>query len=966
MAQTTSTVTSEFRLRQESYQHFDRLLQEAQRHAWKEMLLQCSSSTTSSSSSSSPSSSSKKNDSLSVLSTIQRHLYVMEETMEEETEARSNSATAVVDNNNQNSNNEEDGSKEEEENEKEKEVLNNQNEKTNIGNTSAVDMKDFFRDFCVDVAVVPTTTTKATSNASTTTLLQLRHQIVQQHQREVLPIIHVRSILCETSIIDRHLLTESLCHELRITNGSNTRTRHRRQQHQHHKYPQDQHRHKNFINDDDVEEALPSSFVVHIPHLMSTLQQTLHVVWDGILKESLLMHSRRRHHRQHQQNPNDDQYQQHQWYSYWQRRTRKRKKMTQSIGDLIVEYWHTTTSTTTMPSSSSTAATITAAPSTTMPIPTPLVLVLEQGPQFHEQQLWTAFLNTVTCWRTYHGIPVSLIVVQDDGEAIGVAATAGGGGGGRFGPAQNIYVTIPSTPSLSSSLVTTYEEASALWLSYFLESLHDVPLPPVCCLGGGDDKSNSSSAKMRASTTERMKHLIQSYFCSLEHRRSSCSEFVAELRKTVLQAFYASCPGSFAWDALGETSIAFSQYTPLSTSDGTESRSTKASENVKYLSVIQPSFCTWFCSYEKAKRLLSSSSSSSSSSAAAQNLILCRRIQSGPLRFWWNCAYVLLPLQILVSTRSASSTTISKQDSIILPNWIQDSSSLWWTALARAYQLTKSLVETAAPSVPSEEPEHGDQRCSSTHSSISAVVSADEDFDTPVDKILRRHLQKEGIRSREEGSGNPFSRIEGENPNEDERQAKLRVFGVIRELIILSNQAAPTEICLNGLCQMMDELISFILQRIQFWSSCWITTNPLTTVPDVVSVPSIDISIRQRVVSTLQSSAKLLFDIIDQRVSIPSQDWYTIFSSVWRSHRHLHDSHDQGGTDTGLQPTMVAFLDGVYELQKCGLVQGKEQLRRRTSKQHITGPGRSSRDVAGQRQVVFEKVPVVLCSKTSS
>mmetsp|Transcript_54089 Transcript_54089/g.131285 ORF Transcript_54089/g.131285 Transcript_54089/m.131285 type:complete len:165 (+) Transcript_54089:557-1051(+) len=164
---------------------------------------------------------------------------------------------------------------------------------------------------------------------------------------------------------------------------------------------------------------------------------------------------------------------------------------------------------------------------------------------------------------------------------------------------------------------------------------------------------------------------------------------------------------------------------------------------------------------------------------------------------------------------------------------------------------------------------------------------------------------------------------------------------------------------------MMDELIRFILDRIQYWSNRWITTNPLATLPDVVSRPSINISIRQRLVSTLHSSAKLLFDILDQRMSIPSQDWYRIFSSVWRSHRHLHDSQDQGRTDTGLQPTMAAFLDGVYELQKCGLVQGKEQLRRRNSKQQA-GPGGSSHAMAGQRQVVFEKVPVVLCSKKTS
>ena len=46
-AQTTSTVTSEFRFRQETYQHFDQLLAHAQRYAWKKMLLSHSPSSSS-------------------------------------------------------------------------------------------------------------------------------------------------------------------------------------------------------------------------------------------------------------------------------------------------------------------------------------------------------------------------------------------------------------------------------------------------------------------------------------------------------------------------------------------------------------------------------------------------------------------------------------------------------------------------------------------------------------------------------------------------------------------------------------------------------------------------------------------------------------------------------------------------------------------------------------------------------
>lgn len=652
-----------------------------------------------------------------------------------------------------------------------------------------------FRDFCVAVPLDDDNQGHSTPNVPSP------RSSAAFPVAEVLPLINVSSPLAAASRIDRSMLAHAICEAMSSRSSA--------------------------------------SCYIHLPRLLSTLQDTLQLVWMDILRQHCSHDVRLQ--------------------NYWECRTKKRKRTTQSIGDLIVEYWYSSSI-----FHEDGLGVGSATPTTS------LVLLLEQTPHLDESKVWNQWVSTLQTWRSDRGIPVTLVVMEGSNSDGGNNIPARMDRSGRFG-IRSMHVAVPAAGGNAMS----HSDAAGLWLRHFLQALHNLPLPPMIHFG----YNNSHGGGHTLSVLLR-DHLKQ---------RTSCSTLV-EAMQTEIADFYARCKGSFVWDALGA-----------------------AGHSV----AIQPSFCAWFCTYEKAQQLLSSGEVIDASSKA-EGLIRCRRIQVGPLRFWWNLAYALMPLQVLVESND--------QLNLSTP-------SLWWKILAQAYQQT---------------------RLSSPGKGNSCSDNDD------VEKILRHYLQRtlESCTERE---------VKDDDDDDDKDSLKQKIATMVREWIVLlpkvhqestaNETPSSRSIIIQGMRQMVDEMNDLILDRIQHWSEEWMLSNPLMishrnqhredASTGRVSSENHALNLRRQVLSGLTPTAQLLYGIMDNCLSISAKDWYRTFAAVYMDEDEevMNDSSNSKG---GCSTVMHEFMTGIHMLQECGLIQGKEQLKR--------NPGGTSR-----REVVYEKVAVVWC-----
>ncbi len=223
-------------------------------------------------------------------------------------------------------------------------------------------------------------------------------------------------------------------------------------------------------------------------------------------------------------------------------------------------------------------------------------------------------LETLAAWREIHGIPVSLVVLNSVGSKHEIQQNnvllnpsfESSAIGGRFG-VQTIRCSIPSSASSRGANIPT-SMAFGVWSHYFLQATATNPLPLMC----PGQQINSFTV------TEIILRMCRDAL----QNESSCSKLVSLIRARLVLHFYAS-KGSFVWDALNPNTAAMMRGTPLlsakkskSEMDITTDSNTNSDNGINKdrkpfvvgnddVQIFQPEFVAWFCSYHKAHTLLS-------------------------------------------------------------------------------------------------------------------------------------------------------------------------------------------------------------------------------------------------------------------------------------------------------------------------------------------------------------------------
>jgi hypothetical protein len=582
-----------------------------------------------------------------------------------------------------------------------------------------------------------------------------------------------------------------------------------------------------------------------LPRLLPTLTDTLYLLADGLAtilttspvysEYAFLLHSRR-----------------------------KRKRTLQSsIQDWILEVMQT------LPATCSHGRNAGDPQGTHNATPPNLVVVLQDdvaGSNVVKQQ----FLQTLTSWRGYHGIPISLVVLESsstgpDGSLSTMLRKAEDGTSGRF-EKRVTYLSVP----LSENASWSFPDAMALWTQYFLEALQDVP-PPLSMRHGAN-------------------HDVQQLPLLEWTRQSilegpSCSGVADRFCGMIMEFF--SQPGSFAWDSLRSTS---------NRNGGGTAR------------VFQPSFCAWFCVYEKAQAMLSRSSSDGDQSMTAADkcdaLLQCQTYlqPGGQVHFWWSLACAVLPLQVWVLGKKQMTTPCSQWDTkrpFLLPN-----ASFLRSQLLRAFRLVTNRGTKPGDTAQKEETE-----------------------------ILSRYL-------RGNASSDDYGKQAMEEKGGFDEEVLEALAKKIGELVLvinnfLRNSVVETTVdgkdILKGISQMVLDVSHDIAGQLDHWMRLWMCVNPfmkwMNLQDPLLQKKDFEgnnllhtLNIRRDVVAGLDQSTQKLLGVLQGQMTITKDDWFLAF----------------GGN-------MEEFCIGVWTLQMIGLVQLKK------------GSG------GGANKAVYEKVSVVWC-----
>ena len=229
-------------------------------------------------------------------------------------------------------------------------------------------------------------------------------------------------------------------------------------------------------------------------------------------------------------------------------------------------------------------------------------------------------LETLAAWRETHGVPVSLVVFHSVGSKREIQENnvllnpsfESSVNGGRFGLRVSRF-SIPSADVNSYGTSIPSSMAYGLWSRHFLQATINSPLPllaPQRPLGHENIQSTATEIVLRM-------------FRDAFHNESSCSKWVSSIRARLVSNFYAQ-KGSFVWDALNPYAASMMRNTSL-VSERSKKRSRNITANTDVnnnngidkdrkpfevgnddVQIFQPGFVAWFCSYHKAHSLLSS------------------------------------------------------------------------------------------------------------------------------------------------------------------------------------------------------------------------------------------------------------------------------------------------------------------------------------------------------------------------
>mmetsp|Transcript_19608 Transcript_19608/g.35320 ORF Transcript_19608/g.35320 Transcript_19608/m.35320 type:complete len:383 (+) Transcript_19608:1-1149(+) len=376
--------------------------------------------------------------------------------------------------------------------------------------------------------------------------------------------------------------------------------------------------------------------------------------------------------------------------------------------------------------------------------------------------------------------------------------------------------------------------------------------------------------------------------------------------------FYATQKGSFLWEMM------------INSNDKTGITA----------NVVQPSFWAWFCTYDKAQKLLTSSHQLDADDDThppttfdkCQALLQCRRYQKR-LQFWWKQACTLLPITTIATT-TTKGITPTAVTAATTGNNCEDASRILFECLAEVYHETKACAKPTTTTDTTDEDDH-------------------------VSKILRRYLQRGANRSVRSDNGDDMNHDEKGDIKDQQQQRNLGE--MVRQAVVLVDNrmnklhqnkgddgddgATSTALLLQrGLEQMLSEMTQLTLSQCEYWTRRWMETNPLLvqqvfdneqTLQNTRS--TMDINLRRRVVETLSPSTQHLYSIMQDQLSIGEDEWFRAF----------------GGS-------MQDFCIGVKTLEVCGLIQSKLQRTTTTRTMNTTTKKKRAR-------VLYEKVSVVWC-----
>ena len=267
-------------------------------------------------------------------------------------------------------------------------------------------------------------------------------------------------------------------------------------------------------------------------------------------------------------------------------------------------------------------------------------------------------LDTLAAWRGIHGIPVSLVIFHSVGSKHEIQQNnvllnpsfESFANGGRFG-IRAIRCSIPlsssSSSSSSSSICTNIPPSMAfgIWSHYFLQATMDTPMPLLASQGRHDQDHPTNA-------TENVLRMCRDAL----QNESSCSRWVSSIRARLASTFYSQ-KGSFVWDALNPNTTAMMRAPPLllskttvaNGSDLTTANTSSSNSNSvggskdqhlfaianDDVQIFQPEFVAWFCSYHKAHTILSSRAGNQKAgmtpSEKCEALLHCYRLLRPPI-----------------------------------------------------------------------------------------------------------------------------------------------------------------------------------------------------------------------------------------------------------------------------------------------------------------------------------------------
>jgi hypothetical protein len=261
-------------------------------------------------------------------------------------------------------------------------------------------------------------------------------------------------------------------------------------------------------------------------------------------------------------------------------------------------------------------------------------------------------LETLAAWRGIHGIPVSLVIFHSVGSKHEIQQNnvllnpsfESFANGGRFG-IRAIRCSIPLSSSSSSSSIGSNippSMAFGVWSHYFLQATMDTPIPLLAPQGRHDQHPNIATESVLRMCRDGLQN------------ESSCSKWVSSIRARLASNFYAR-KGSFVWDALNPKTAAMMRAPPLlseatvvsgrdlATENTISSNNNSVGDKDRHLfaignddvQIFQPEFVAWFCSYHKAHTLLSSQAGDQKAdmtpSEKCEALLKCYRLLRPPI-----------------------------------------------------------------------------------------------------------------------------------------------------------------------------------------------------------------------------------------------------------------------------------------------------------------------------------------------